>query len=55
MISFIVTLLIIILIVYLVKLLLDQLSLPGNINTIIYILLAIVVIVWLLQNLGIRL
>lgn len=47
MLGLLVFLIVLLLVVYVVKLIIDQLALPGNVRTIAYLILALFVLLWL--------
>lgn len=52
MISLLISVLVILIVVYIVYLILGWLALPDPINKIVYIIVALIVILWLLRTLG---
>ncbi len=52
MIELIVSLLVLLLILYIVNLVLDQIAIPQAAKTIVWLIIAVVVVVWLLQRFG---
>lgn len=53
MIAFLVTLLLAAVVIYVVKIILDMITLPQQAKTIAYILIGVIFLLWLLQFLGI--
>lgn len=52
MITLLINVLIIVLVVWIIKLVLDWLALPAPINKIVYVIAALIIILWLLRTLG---
>ena len=53
MISFLITLLVVCVVVYVVHLLIDMLGLPPQVKTIAFIIVGLLVLAWILQSLGV--
>jgi hypothetical protein len=53
MIEFLITILLLLVVIYVVKLVIDSIPLPENIKIVAYIILGLVVLLWLLQRFGI--